>query len=166
MKAPGKSFGTCPLHPAKLGEPSDDLSSGFFISPVANERTSTIKRGVDTYITGDSLSFVVEAIFGNRTAEKVLLFLVKNDQSYAQEIANRVKLSLNLVQRQLKRFEAAGIIAGQVRGRMRFFSLNPRYPFTPELRALLSKALTFLPAKEQAMYDSQRRRPRKSGKPL
>jgi len=31
---------------------------------------------------------MLEAIFGNSTAEKVLLYLAKNDQSYAQEITD------------------------------------------------------------------------------
>jgi len=49
---------------------------------------------------------------------------------------------------------------------MRFYTLNPRYPFTPELRALLNKALEFTPAREREKYGSRRNRPRAAKKPL
>ncbi len=109
---------------------------------------------------------MIEAIFGNRTAERVLLYLSQNDQSYGKEIADRLGVSLNLVQRQLSRLEDAGVLAAQLRGRMRFFTLNPRYPFTPELRALLEKAIAFVPAREREKYAPRRNRPRAPGKAL
>ena len=75
-------------------------------------------------------------------------------------------MRLNLVQRQLRRLEDGGVVAAQPRGRMRFYTLNPRYPFTPELRALLNKALEFTPAREREKYGSRRNRPRAAKKPL
>ncbi len=109
---------------------------------------------------------MLEAIFGNGTAEKVLLYLVGNELSYAQEIADRVRVRLNLVQRQLRRLEEGGVLVARSRGRMHFYSLSPRYAFAPELRALLDKALRFVPVRERARYASRRRRPRRTGKPL
>jgi DNA-binding transcriptional ArsR family regulator len=109
---------------------------------------------------------MIEAIFGNRTAERVLLYLSQNEQSYGQEISDRLGVPLNLVQRQLRRLEEGGVLAAQSRGRMRFFSLNPRYPFTPELRALLQKAIGFAPAREREQYSPRRDRPRATRKAL
>jgi hypothetical protein len=51
-------------------------------------------------------------------------------------------------------------------GRTRLYTWNPRYPFRRELRALLRKALDQLPASERKRYFTERRRPRRVGKPL
>jgi hypothetical protein len=71
-----------------------------------------------------------------------------------------------MVQRQLERLEAAGVLVSRLQGRTRLFSWNPRFAFESELRALLRKALNLLPASERARYFAPRRRPRRKGKPL
>jgi DNA-binding transcriptional ArsR family regulator len=108
---------------------------------------------------------MLQALFGNRTAEKVLLYLAVNSESYTQELADNLTLPLFAVQRQLRRLEEGGIVVAQARGRMRFFSLNPRLPFTPDLTRLLTKALDYMPATERSQYQPRRRRPRRTGKP-
>jgi DNA-binding transcriptional ArsR family regulator len=108
---------------------------------------------------------VLEALFGNRTAEKVLLFIGTNREAYAQEIADRTKTALSLVQSQLSRLEAGGILVSRPRGRVRLYSFNPRFPFSSELETILRRAIDFLPARDQAAYLT-RRRPRAGGKPL
>jgi hypothetical protein len=70
-----------------------------------------------------------------------------------------------MVQQQLKRFELAGLLVSLLKGRTRLFTWNPRYPFLEEIRALLRKALQSLPEDEKQRYFSQRRRPRRTGKP-
>jgi hypothetical protein len=109
---------------------------------------------------------VLEGIFGNATAEKVLLYLEQYGEGYALGIARTFDdLPVSMVQRQLERFEAAGVLASRLQGRTRVFTWGPRFPFEAELRALLQKALRLLPAAERERYFSARRRPRRTGKP-
>jgi len=103
------------------------------------------------------------ALLGNRTASKVLLYIAVNRDGYAQEIADRIGVSLNLVQSQLKRLERGGVLVSRPRGRMRFFSFNPRFPLADSLRQLLQQALDFLPDEEREQY-LVRRRPRAPAK--
>jgi hypothetical protein len=110
---------------------------------------------------------VLEGIFGNASAEKVLLYLEQYGEGYATAIARTFDdLSLNMAQRQLDRFERAGPLLSTLKGRTRLYTWNPRYPFRLELRPLLAKALDFLPAAERRRYFAERRRPRAGGKPL
>ena len=63
-----------------------------------------------------------------------------------------------MAQRQLERFERAGALGSSLKGRTRLYTWNARYPFRSELRALLKKALTQLPASERKRYFAERRR--------
>ena len=110
---------------------------------------------------------MLEGIFGNASAEKVLLYLEQYEEGYATAIARTFDgISLNMAQRQLERFERAGALISSLQGRTRLYTWNPRYPFRRELRALLRKALDQLPASERKRYFTERRRPRRAGKPL
>ena len=110
---------------------------------------------------------MLEGIFGNASAEKVLLYLEQYEEGYATAIARTFDgLSLNMAQRQLERFERAGALVSALKGKTRLYTWNPRYPFRRELRALLGKALGELPASDQKRYLAERRRPRRAGKPL
>jgi DNA-binding transcriptional ArsR family regulator len=110
---------------------------------------------------------LLEGVFGNATAEKTLLYLEQYEEGYAKAIADTFEgTSLSMVQRQLERFERAGVLVSLLKGRTRLFTWNPRYPFLEEIRALLRKALRSLPESDRKLYFSQRRRPRRTGKPL
>lgn len=110
---------------------------------------------------------MLEGVFGNRTAEKVLLYVFHYGEGYATAIAEAFgDISLSMVQGQLERFERAGALVSTKKGRTRIFSWNPRYPFREELQALLAKELEYIPQEERERYFSQRRRPRRTGKPL
>ena len=108
---------------------------------------------------------MLEGVLGNRTAEKVLLYLERFDEGHAREIAEVFGISLSMVQRQLKRFERAGALVSLTKGRTRLFTWNPSYAFRDELRALLRRALDYLPDSDRHAYFTQRRRPRRTGKP-
>ncbi len=109
---------------------------------------------------------MLEGIFGNATAEKVLLFLEQYGEGYAREIERTFEdVTVSMALAQLKRFEAAGVLVSARRGRTLLFSWNPRYPLLPEVRALLRKSLDALPESEKRRYFRERRRPRRSGKP-
>jgi len=109
---------------------------------------------------------VLEGIFGNRTAERVLLYLEQYGEGYARGIAATFEdVSVSMALAQLKRFEAARLLVSRRQGRTLVFSWNPRSLFVDDVRALLRKALEALPEGERKRYFRDRRRPRRSGKP-
>ncbi len=109
---------------------------------------------------------MLEGIFGNKSAEKVLLYLEQYGEGYARAMAETFEeLSLSMALAQLRRFEAAGLLVSRRVGRTLLFGWNPRYPFLAEVRALLCKGLAALPESERRRYFRARRRPRRSGKP-
>ena len=109
---------------------------------------------------------MLEAVLGNPTAEKVLLYIETYGEGYATAIAGTFEdVNLRMAQVQLARFENGGVLVSQLKGRTRLYTWNPRFAFLPELRAMLRKALDSLPASERRKYFLQRRRPRRAGKP-
>jgi DNA-binding transcriptional ArsR family regulator len=109
---------------------------------------------------------MLEALFGNRTAERVLMYLAVNESAYAQQMADALDIPLSVVQKQLRRLELGGLLASRLVGRTRLFSVSPRFALADELRALLKRAFSLLPDDEQLPYESYRARPRLTGKPL
>lgn len=109
---------------------------------------------------------MLEAILGNRTKEKVLLYLYTHQEGYAQEIRQKLKLPLRSVQLQLKKLEGGGILVCAKRDRTFVYQLNPRYPFYRELMGLVERLLQALPEDIRRKFYTPRLRPRRLGKPL
>jgi DNA-binding transcriptional ArsR family regulator len=108
----------------------------------------------------------LDAILGNRTAASVLLFLENYGAGYAREIARTFGVSVSVVQDQLLKLEGAGVLISRRVGRTRVFDFNPRNPTAGRLRAFLSAELDALPDSILDSYFRDRRRPRRTGKPL
>ena len=108
---------------------------------------------------------MLESLFGNKTAEKILFYLLVYENGYIRGIANTFGVPVNYITQQLKRLENGGIIVSQKKGKIRLYTLNPRYAFLPELKALLQKAMDTLPKADIERYYRQRTRPRRKGKP-
>lgn len=109
---------------------------------------------------------VLDALFGNRTAACVLLFLQCYGEGHAQRIAKTFSFGLNMTQRQLKRLEEQGVLVSRRLGSMRLFSFNERNPTVRNLRQWLELELAALPDDVQERYFRQRQRPRQSHKPV
>ena len=108
----------------------------------------------------------LDAVLGNRTAAVVLLFLENYGSGYSREIARTCDIPLSVVQDQLKKLEAAGVLISRTVGRTRVFEFNPRNPTAGRLRQFLSAELAALPNSVLERYFRDRRRPRRTGKPL
>jgi len=108
----------------------------------------------------------LEAIFGNRTAAGVLLFLENYDSGYASRIARVYDMPVSVVQDQLRKLEAAGVLVSHTVGRTRVFEINPRNPTARHLRTFLSQELEALPDSLVKRYFRERQRPRRTGKTL
>lgn len=109
---------------------------------------------------------MLESLFGSVNRERVLIFLYARGEGYAREIARFFKTDLDPVQKQLERLEFGGIIYSKSVGKTRIYTLNPRYSFQSELKALLEKALSFYPTEEKEELTLARQRPRRKDKPL
>ena len=109
---------------------------------------------------------MIEAIVGSEGAERVLLFLAARDEGYASEIADQWQMDVSTVQSQLKRMERDGLLVSGTQGRTRIYRFNPRFAFKDEVEALLKKALLRLPDAVRGTLLMDRRRPRRTGKPL
>ena len=115
---------------------------------------------------GKPVNPVLEALFGNRTAACVLLFLQCYGEGHAQRIAKTFGFGLNMTQRQLKRLEEQGVLVSRRLGNMRLFSFNERNPTVRNLRKLLEVELASLSETDQQQFFRQRQRPRQSNKAL
>lgn len=108
---------------------------------------------------------MLESLFGNPTAGKVLTFVALNRETYAQELADRFGLSLSTVQNQLQRLADGGVLVSVTRGRTRLYGFNPRFPLAEELESMLRRAVEYMPERERERYLA-RRRPRARSKRL
>lgn len=109
---------------------------------------------------------MIEAIVRSRSAEEVFIFLVARGQGYATEIAEFFDSELYAIQKQLNRLEEEDVLVSRKVGRTRVFEFNPRYPFLDELQEFLAKVLEFYPEDLKERLLMNRRRPRRTGKPL
>ena len=109
---------------------------------------------------------MIEAIVGSTSAERVLLYLVAREEGYAADIAKTFDTNLSQMQKQLARMERDGLLISQKAGNTRIYAFNPRYAFVEELKALMEKVLTMCPENLHEELMMNRRRPRKTNKPL
>lgn len=111
-------------------------------------------------------SYMLRPILRTRETEWILLYLASRGSGYAQEIADFFDANYRSVQRQLERLEAGGVLAAKRIGKTKLYEFDPRYPFKESLKTLLSDVKSYYPPKLIKALDFNRRRPRRSGKPL
>ena len=109
---------------------------------------------------------MLEGIFGNKTAEKVLLHIFHYGESYASGIAADFGMAANPVIQQLNRFEEAGILISKENGRTRIYSFNPKSALSKPVKTLIEIAYEAIPLSERQSLFKTRRRPRRKGKPV
>lgn len=109
---------------------------------------------------------MLEAIVGNSSAEKVLLFMAARKSGYAREIATIFKTDVTPIKNQLERMERDGMLVFERVGRTKVYIFNPRFLFVDEVTGLGEKALNYLPSNLKEQLMDNRRRPRRDGKPL
>jgi hypothetical protein len=109
---------------------------------------------------------MLEGIFGNKTAERVLLHVFHYGEIHASAIAGDYGIALNPIKRQLDRFETAGVLASKEVGRSRVYFFNPKSPLLGPVRELIRILYESIPLKEREGIFHVRRRPRRKGKPV
>ncbi|WP_019531508.1 winged helix-turn-helix domain-containing protein [Dasania marina] len=106
------------------------------------------------------------AIFGSKSAERVLVYINTRGGGYGREIAAFYGGSLTSIQRQLDKLENANVLYAEQQGKTRVYRLNPKYALYPQLQQLLDKAVEFYPPAIRDELLMNRRRPRRTGKPI
>lgn len=109
---------------------------------------------------------MLEGIFGNKTAKKVLLHIFQYGESHASAIAKDFNKPLNPTIQQLNRFEIAGVLVSKETGRARVYSFNPKSPLVKPVKELIEMAYESIPISERQALFQKRRRPRRKGKPV
>lgn len=111
---------------------------------------------------------MLESLFGNAVIEKILFYLLVNEECYPSQLRKVFQLPLFSFQRAFARLEKGGIIISQRKGKTLLYQFNPRYPSLKELRAFLERAYDGFPQEIRDKYYEQiiRKRPRRQGKPL
>jgi predicted transcriptional regulator len=109
---------------------------------------------------------MLEAVLGSEGAERVLMFLAVRKKGYAKEISDFWNMRVSTCQSQLSRMEREGLLVSENSGRTKIYSFNRRYSFSEDVQQLLLKALGYFPADLREDLQLNRRRPRRTGKPL
>ena len=116
--------------------------------------------------TFHSMESPLEALFGNRTAAELMLYMFHYGEIYPTGAARDLGLSLSPVQRQLEKFEAAGLLVSRLVGGTRIYAFNPKHPATKKLRELVRVFYESMSLAEREQRFRTRRRPRRRGKPV
>lgn len=109
---------------------------------------------------------MLEGIFGNKTAEKVLLHIFHYGESHASAVAKDFEMALNPIIQQLNRFELAGVLISKEMGRSRIYSFNPKSPLVKPIKDLIEITYESIPLSDRQKIFKTRRRPRRKGKPV
>lgn len=112
------------------------------------------------------MSRVLEAILGSRSAAQVLLYLEAYGTGHANGMARTYDVPVTSMYRQLRRLEDGEVLVSRMVGNSRQFEFNPRNPTVHNLRRFLESELDALPESELNAFYRERRRPRRTGKPL
>ena len=75
-------------------------------------------------------------------------------------------ITLSQVQKQLDKFELAGILVSKKIGTTRIYQFNPKLGIVKKVKDLIGSFYELIPLEERERLFSQRRRPRRKGKPI
>jgi DNA-binding transcriptional ArsR family regulator len=109
---------------------------------------------------------MLETILGSEIAAKVMLYLIHYDEAYANGISKDMELTLSQVQKQLDKFESAGVLVSKKIGTIRLYKFNPKLGVVKKFIAMIESFYEAIPLKQREVMFQTRRRPRRKGKPI
>jgi hypothetical protein len=80
---------------------------------------------------------MLEGLFGNKSAEKVMLSIFTNGEIHASAIAHLHNTALDPIKKQLERFEESGFLVSRFVGRSKVYKFNDQNPMIKPLKELL-----------------------------
>lgn len=95
---------------------------------------------------------MLEALFGNKNVQNILLFLFVNGKCYGSQLQRQLKMPLTPIQKAFGRLEKGEIIISFFEGKTKLYQFNPSYPLLTELELLLKKAYGLLLPQEKRRF--------------
>lgn len=99
---------------------------------------------------------LLATLFGNKSIEKILFFLLVNEKTYATQLHRITLIPLSALQKALSRLEAIGLLKSEYTGKTRCYMFNSQYPLLQELEQLLKRAYSLLSPREKSLFYSIR----------
>jgi DNA-binding transcriptional ArsR family regulator len=95
---------------------------------------------------------MLDVLFGNKSVQRILYFLLINGKCYAGKLSRHFKTPLTPIQQGLAKLEEIGIVESYYEGKTRMYELNRECPYLQELESLLRKTYTLLPVNDKKEY--------------
>jgi hypothetical protein len=111
-------------------------------------------------------STALAELFGSRAAESVLLHPYHYGETYGRAVSADFEISLDSVQRNLEKFERAGVLICKRQGRTLVYCWNPKSKLASCLKDLVEIVYENMPLDVRQVKFSVRRRPRSKDKPI
>jgi len=109
---------------------------------------------------------VLGEVFGGRAADAVLLHIYHYGESYGRAISTDVDMTLFPIQKQLDKFEKAGVLVCKKQGRTLVFTWNTKSRFARQIKNLVEVVYEGMSLEERESRFPTRRRPRSKDKPI
>ncbi len=109
---------------------------------------------------------MLDKILGSEIAMKIMLHLVHYAEIYPSAVAKDYKIALSAVQKQFSRFEEAGILVSKLVGKTRVYTFNKKSKVAKTFYELVKLYYDGLSLADKEKIFSERRRPRRPGKPV
>ncbi len=109
---------------------------------------------------------MLKAILGNKTAQLLMLRLLKDREVYAGALAKDYGIGIKSLQNQLEKFEDANLLVSRKVGNIRFYSFNPQSSYVEPLKTLIEVEYNALSDSDKDFVYPRRKRPRRKNKPI
>lgn len=109
---------------------------------------------------------MLKSIFGNKTAQLLMLRLFRDKEVYAGALAKDYGIGIKSVQNQLEKFEDANLLVSRKVGNLRLYSFNSQSSFIEPLKKLIEVEYNALSDSDKEFVYPRRKRPRRKNKPI
>jgi DNA-binding transcriptional ArsR family regulator len=109
---------------------------------------------------------MLDKVLGSEVAMKIMFHLIHYGEIYPTAVANDYKLSLSAVQKQFERYEQAGILVSKLVGKTRVYFFNKKSKAAIAFMNFIKIYYDGLSIEDREKIFSERRRPRRGGKPV
>ncbi len=83
---------------------------------------------------------MLEIVFGNKSAEKVMMAIYRDGELHASAIAKNYQTALDPIKKQLEKFEEAGFLKSRIVGRSKLYKFNNEHPLVEPLKEIIKIA--------------------------